>query len=42
MLTGPIGFNNSTSAPPGGAPYAGAAGNSFPQGGGMPYQGYSM
>jgi clathrin heavy chain len=42
MLTGPIGFNNSTSAPPGGAPFAGAAGNSFPQGGGMPYQGYSM
>merc|ERR1712142_990301 len=40
MLTGPIGFNNSTSAP--GAPYSGgAAGNSFPQGG-MPYQGYSM
>jgi len=42
MLTGPIGFNNSTSAPPPGAPYAGATGNSFPQGGGMPYQGYSM
>merc|ERR1712066_818002 len=41
MLTGPIGFNNSTSAPSGGAPYAGAAGNSFPQGG-MPYHGYSM
>merc|ERR1719461_2676379 len=40
MLTGPVGFNNSTSAP--GAPYSGgAAGNSFPQGG-MPYQGYSM
>jgi len=46
MLTGPIGFNNSTSAPSGGAgaPYTGgAAGNSFPTGGsGMPYQGYSM
>jgi len=42
MLTGPIGFNNSTSAPSGsGSTYAGAPGNSFPQGG-MPYQGYSM
>ena len=42
MLTGPMGFNNSGGS---GAPYAAGStgtGNSFPQGGMPPYQGYSM